>query len=209
LRGNEALEPEAGTGGDIGLRAYESGRLGRFWFDGFAFARHVNRLIAYRRTSLRGLSPFNIGSARMLGLELGLGSELFDHLGSELAVTLLDARDVTEDRPVNNLIPFQSRLTFAQQLEFFAEHPMPSLALDRISLGIGIEYRSSRFADPGGLIVIAGHPLLDAELATLYWQRRLAVRFAVRNLLDTRSVDLLGFALAGRSLHASVEAWLF
>jgi iron complex outermembrane receptor protein len=211
LRGNSALEPETGTGADLGVRAFENGRFGSVWLDGFAFARRVDGLIAYRRTSLRGLSPFNIGQARMLGLELGLGSELMNHLATELALTLLDARDITPERRLeNDLIPFQSRLTFAQSVQVFAEEPIPGvMMLDRLSLGFGMEYRSSRFADPGGLVVIAGHPVFDAEAAAFFWRRQLALRLAVKNLSNTRLVDLIGFPLPGRSLHANLEVWLF
>ncbi len=205
VRGNASLQPELGYGGDLGVRA-ETSRTAPLeaWADAFGFARSVSRLIAFRRSGLGYVRPFNVGRARVLGAELAAGADLLHHVQATLALTALDPRDTTRAEG-HNLIPFQSRLATTGFIELYTE-PARS-ALDRVGVGARASYRSSRVADPAGLIIIDQQALLDLEASALFFQRRLAARVAVKNVTDAPHFDVVGYPLPGRSVHASVEAW--
>ncbi len=205
VRGNSALQPELGVGGDLGVRARTSRRAKiPAWVDAFGFARSVSGLIAFRRSGLGYVRPFNVGRARVLGAEVAAGADFLNHVRSTLALTALDPRDTTRTEG-NNLIPFQSRLATTGFVELYDE-PARS-ALDRVGVGARGSYRSSRVADPAGLIVIDQQALLDLEASALFLRRRLAARFVVKNVTDARHFDVVGYPLPGRSVHASLEAW--
>jgi hypothetical protein len=57
------------------------------------------------------------------------------------------------------------------------------------------------------LIVIEAQSAVDLELSSQWLDRSLAARVSARNALDARQFDTVGYPLAGRSLHASLEAW--
>jgi vitamin B12 transporter len=208
VRGNPDLVVESGVTLDAGLRGVVRGSAGHAWLDGFVFARRADDLIGYRRAALGYARPYNLARVRVLGAELATGAELLRHVRAELALTMLDPRDTSDDRQLqSDLVPFVSRLVAVQALELFRERA--GEALERIGLGARLSYRSSRTADPAGLELIDEQFLLDFELAARFWQRRLGLRLALENALDGRHYDAIGFPRAGRSVHAAAELWVF
>ena len=204
--GNSALAPETGLSVDSGVRA-SAGTARSFGLalDAFAFARSARDLVAYRRSSLGAVRPYNVARARVLGVELGLVAVALDHVRLDASATLLDPRDVTPDRQVtNDLVPYQSRLVSNARLELYHE---PHALADRVAAGASTSYRASRVADPAGLIVLGEQWLVGLDLSALFWQRRLALRAALDNLLDARQFDAVGFPLPGRSYHLAAELW--
>jgi iron complex outermembrane receptor protein len=203
--GNEDLKPERGIAADLGLRFSHRKSSFELWSEAFGFARRASDLIAYRRSSLGVVRPYNIGRARILGLELATGVDALHHLSAEANATLLDPRDVTPGRTLtNDLIPFQSRLVANGSFELYAE---PTRVANRIAAGARASYRASRAADPAGLIIIAEQWLFGLDASASFWQRRLTTRIAVDNVFDRAHVDAIGYPLPGRSWHASGELW--
>jgi vitamin B12 transporter len=211
VRGNPDLTAEQGVSADAGIRVTRRGDLPSDlagYLEAFAFTRWVSDLVAFQRSSFGVVRPFNVGTARIMGLELASGAIWLDHITNELSVTLLDPRDVTEDRVVaNDILPFRSRLVVAEKLELFTEPAVEALRLDRLALGARVSHRSSRYADPAGLIVIDPHTTVDFELSGHFLDRAVAGRLALRNAFDESQYDTVGYPLPGRSYHASVEAW--
>lgn len=206
--GNSKLEAERGVTADAGVRVTTKlpRRVGSIALESFAFARFADNLIRFRRTSLSTEAPYNVSSARSLGVETALGAELFDTLRLEASGTLLDPRETTggvEDSTENDLLPLDSRLVASARLEAFTR---PRWA-DRVGLALAYFYRSSRFADPAGQIVLPPQSLFDLEASSAHLGGRLLARLAVRNVLDSRRLDLLGLPIPGRSLHGELEAW--
>lgn len=203
--GNPDLGPETGLSADAGVRATLRGRSLSLWADAFGFARFADELVAYRRSSLGVVRPYNVANARVLGAELASVAEGFEHARLELALTLLDPRDTTEGRQVeNDLLPFQARLAGSARFELFTERLG---AVDRVAVASSARHRASRVADPAGLIVIAEEWSLGADASVFLLEKRLAVRGAVENLLDAEQFDSVGMPLPGRSYHASAELW--
>ncbi|MBN1610274.1 MAG: TonB-dependent receptor [Polyangiaceae bacterium] len=208
VRGNPSLEPEVGTSVDTGVRLRgshaPSGLSG--YLDGFAFTRWVRDLVTYRR-SYRQLVPFNVGRARVDGIELQSKLAWQDAVRTELAATLLDPRDVSPDHTLeNDSLPFSSRLVLSGRLEG-ALRPS-SGGVDELTLAVALMHRSSRAQDPAGLIVIPHQTTTDVEAAALLFGKSLALRAVAENVFEQPQWDLIGMALPGRSFYASAEVVL-
>ncbi len=207
VQGSSALVPEEGLTWDGGAR-WEA-PLGPVWayLDAFGFARRVSQLIAYRRSTLGAVQPYNVGHARVLGAELEAGAQWAQHVRSALSITVLDPRDTTATRNLSNdLIPFQSRLFGSWFMEGFVEPGV--LAMRRAGLDARLSYRASRFADPAGLLVLPASTELDLG-ATVSFGRahELSLRAALDDVFDARHFDFIGYPVPGRSVHATCEAW--
>ena len=208
VRGSSALVPERGLSWDLGAR-WEA-PLGPVWayLDAFGFARHVSELIAYRRSSLGAIQPYNVGSARLVGGELEAGAEWRRHAHAALALTVLDPRDTTAGRNLgNDLIPYQSRLSGSGFLEGYVEPG--SRWLFRAGLDARFTYRGSRFADPAGLLVLPAASSLDLG-ASLRFGRTgdVSVRAALDDVFDAHRFDFIGYPVPGRRVQLSLEAAL-
>ncbi len=208
VRGSSALVPERGLAWDLGARI--EAPLGPVWAyaDVFGFARRVSDLIAYRRTSLGAVQPYNVGNARILGAELEAGAEWPGHLRAAWALTLLDPRDTTAGRALtNDLIPYQSRFQSSAFIEGYGD---PGLGLlRRAGLDARLTHRASRLADPAGLIVLPASTALDLGVSLLFGRSaagEVSLRAAVEDVFDAHRFDFIGYPLPGRSAHASLEA---
>jgi vitamin B12 transporter len=207
VHGNPALAPETGFTGDAGLR----GQTGRgfvygAYVDAFLFARWADGLIAYQRTGQGYVTPYNVGSARILGAELLTGVALTPILRLEVAVTTLDPRDTSANRTtVNDILPFRSRLVAAPRIR--ADWKRRSR--DGVS-GLGAEvralYQSSRYVDPAGLGVIGEQATVDVEGSVTFFDGILTARAHVADLFDAVRTDIIGYPLPGRSIYGGLEA---
>jgi iron complex outermembrane receptor protein len=203
--GNPALKPEHAWSVDLGARAHAR-PLRRVALSGelFGFSRWSSDQIVFRRSGVGAVRPFNVATSRTLGLEAAAAADGWSHVLVTASATLLDPRDTTESRQeVNDLLPFQPRLSSSARLELYATRPLD--ALDRVALGASSHYRASTVADPAGLIIVPEQHQLDTDLSFWFWQRALALRAAVENVLDARRTDTVGLPLAGRSFYASAE----
>jgi len=205
VRGSSVLVPEHGRSVDSGARWETQLGPARAYLDGFGFARFVDDLIAYRRSSLGAVTPYNVGSARVLGAELEGGAVWVNHVRSSLALTLLDPRDTTSGRALgNDLIPFQSRTVGTAFVEGFFD--VKSSNIRRFGLDARYSYRSSRFADPAGLIVLPATNEVDLG-GSLSIVREISFRAAIDDVFDARHFDFIGYPVPGRTYHMTIEAW--
>jgi len=211
LRGNAFLDAETGWTADVGARWSQLGHeapIRHAYAEAFAFSRFASELIAFRRSTYNAATPYNVGKARVSGLELAVGGEALGAIHAELSVTALDPRDTSAGRTLtNDVLPFRSRLVVAPLLDLFAQPTAGPLGLDRISWGARAVYRSSEFADPAGFIVIPEQVAVDALMELSFARRTVAARLRVANVFDAPSFDIVGYPLPGRSVHASLEAW--
>lgn len=207
--GNAGLVPERGTTAEIGARwgrSFPSADL-RLYADATGFARFAEDLITYRLTTRSTIAPFNVGAARVLGLELLAGADALSHVRAEGTLTLLDPRDVSEGHDArNDLLPYHAPLAGTASLEVYTSLPRSVHFVDRLSLTFRWSYRSARFADEGGLVHLAEIRDIGLDAGALFLGGKVAARLSATNLLDIVNQDLLGFALPGRAFHGSVEA---
>lgn len=207
--GNPSLLSEKGQNLDLGVRA-QSGRAPiELGLDAFVFARWVENLVAYRRTSLNAFAPYNVGRARLLGAELALASEWYQHVATHTVATLLDPRDTSRDAASlaieNDVLPLSPRLVASQLVEVFGE--FPEQGISRAAFGVRYFYRANRFLDPAGLIALPEQHLWDLHANVALRHPELKLSLSVDNLFDARALDLIGLPLPARAYHASIEAW--
>jgi iron complex outermembrane receptor protein len=209
VHGNAALKAERGPSVDVGFRLQGAARDWRLQADVFAFAREARELIAYRQTSPTAISPYNVGKARLLGLESALAIELYRCFLLSGAATLLDPKNVTAARSERNaILPFRSRLVATLEAELFTRDPWARLPIERLGAGARLLHRASKYADSAGLLVVPNQTVLDLHGSALLRDQTLALRAAVRNLTNAAELDAVGVPLSGRSFHLSLEGSL-
>ena len=167
VRGNTALIPESGVSLEAGARSTRAltNALGGLSLDCFAFVRWSNDLISYQRSAIGYVRPFNIGAARVTGLELQaaytpralLARSSSQRPCSIRATPLRCARETICCRTSRK---WRSRL--APSSVSTSRAPWSTSAKASASYF----YESSRYADRAGLIVVPGQGSLDlgAEL---------------------------------------------
>jgi iron complex outermembrane receptor protein len=206
VRGNAMLLPESGISGELGARvtAPRTSVLGGASLDAFAFVRAAGNFISYQRSSVGFVRPYNLGSARVAGLELLAAFRPLSLLLFEVSATAVDPRDTSETRPVNDVLPYQPRFKLASRVELSV--PIANDICRWAKGSVSYFYESNRYADRGGLIVIPAQASLDVdgELGTL--AGHLLLRARVANVLDQTRFDLVGFPLPGRAAYLSMEA---
>jgi vitamin B12 transporter len=201
-RGNPALRAETGVNVDAGLRYRLQSGFVRASVEGFAFARFADGLIVQRRSGFM-IRPFNVGSARVLGAELSLKARWHGLLRTEGGATFLEPRDTSADRPPgNDILPYRSRLTVFGLVGADWESEGP---ISGSGVAVRAYYRSSRFADIAGLIVIPASAEFALEAYAALDGGAWQLRGAVENVLDNSAFDSVGFPLPGRSFNASLE----
>jgi iron complex outermembrane receptor protein len=91
------------------------------------------------------------------------------------------------------------------QAETYWEPAWGGRVVQRLAALARVHHRSSRFADPAGLIVIPSQTSTDFELRAELWEHHLSWRLALQNAFDVQSFDTVGLPLPGRSLYSSLE----
>lgn len=205
VRGNRTLRSELGVSADVGVRA--SVRRGPLLLtaEASAFGRTARELVAYARAAQGYVVPVNVGRARVLGLELSGAARLFERAELSLAASLLDPRDVTPGRRLeNDVLPFMSRLVLTPKLRL-STGELEGRALKQADLSVDLSYLSNRFADAAGLIVIPEQATLGVSAAATWLAGVLVTRLRVADALDAARFDIVGYPLPGRSLYAALE----
>jgi vitamin B12 transporter len=206
LQGNDQLKPERTYSVDVGTRGVLRGSTAGIEWDAFVFRRFSNDLVRYRQTSLYAFSPFNVGETVVSGAELSVSGRLPWGFTTHSTLTLTDPRDVTPGRrTTNDVLPMTSRLTTYHELTW--TYRVSDAVLRETSLGGRYFFRSSRFADPGGLVVLPAVQSIDLHGTATFVNPNLELSVALNNLIDQRMVDYLGLPVPGRSFHLSLSSW--
>lgn len=205
--GNAALAVESGFSLDAGAKSELARGPLRLSAELDLFARFAADLIAYQRSSFGALRPFNLGSARVLGLEALCAARLWDALDLSATLTLTDPRDTSDGLTTQSVIPFESTVVFSPRAGFELRELVRALRLDRLGAGSTFLYRSPRVADPAGLASLPSQVAWDVDAFVAFDRDRVVVRARVSNLLGDRSTDLVGYPLPGRAGHLSFEDW--
>lgn len=202
VRGNSTLLPESASVVEGGLRV--GNKVAQM--DAFAFQRYSQQLIAYARATTGYVVPFNVGSARVQGIELMATLRPLSFLDLEVPFTLLDPRVTTSERmTVNDIIPFRSVLVAAPQLSLRVPD-VPSVRLRNAKAAIVYIYQSNRYADAAGLVVIPEQGTCDIEMTAQDATESVRARLRISNVFEQRRFDLIGFPLPGRAVYFAMEA---
>jgi vitamin B12 transporter len=205
VRGNAQLRSELGLAVDAGARGVLRWGQWQLHAESSAFVRGASNLVTYARAAQGYVVPVNVGRARVAGLELGLGARGFEHLEVGCNVTLLDPRDTTAGRRLqNDILPFMSRLVVTPRL-LVTTGELTGRTLSSADLSADLTYLSNRFADAAGLIVIPDQTTLGVTGAGSWLSGRIVTRLRVANAFDAQRFDIVGYPLPGRSVYASLE----
>ncbi|HYQ14717.1 MAG TPA: TonB-dependent receptor, partial [Polyangiaceae bacterium] len=205
VRGNDALRPELGLAADAGLRGGWKRGVLELRGESSAFVRQASELVTYARAAQGYVVPVNVGKARIAGLELGFGVRAFEHVELACNASLLDPRDVTAGRRLqNDVLPFMSRLVLAPRLSVTTGE-LVGKRLKRADLAADFVYSSNRFADAAGLIVVPEQSVLGVTAAAAWLSGVLITKLRFSNVLDAPRFDIVGYPLPGRSVYASLE----
>ncbi|MBK8254196.1 MAG: TonB-dependent receptor plug domain-containing protein [Polyangiaceae bacterium] len=206
VTGNPDLLPERGFTGELEAR-YSGGVGSLSWFlDVTAFARVAENLIAYRRTSAATIAPFNVANAQTLGAEVLAGINIGDYASLEQAMTLLDPRDVTENRNETNAqLPYQAAFTSSSRVEVGVNANSANMLFQRAALGTTFAYRSARTADSAGANWLPEQREFNIDATFWFLQKHIVARLALTNAFNVANQDILGFPLPSRALHGSLE----
>lgn len=199
-RGNPQLAVERSYTSELGT-SYSSrwSRQVAVWFDAALFAKWTRDMLAYQRSSLGYVRPFNIEAARSWGGELSaeLGVTRWLRLNlSGSALRLTSISDSTE-----RSVPFRAPLTASASLT--VEDSSAAGALTAWSLEGATYVRSAMVADPAGLVEIPLQANVDIALR-VQLARELEARLRLSNLLGSQVADLLGLPLPGRAAYLSL-----
>lgn len=214
VRGNEGLLPERGRTIDVGirltklpsLRASSGTTVLRAEFAGFLFARDADDLVAFKRSSLGYVTPYNLGAARAQGAELEMRADVMDRASLSAGLTLFDGHDTTR-KVGNDLLPFRARFKSSLLAEVRMGGPR-WMGVAKTTASLVHVFESSRYADPEGLVVIPAQATLDAALTLAFLGDHTSLDFRVRNVLDAQRFDTVGFVLPGRAFFATMEMFL-
>jgi iron complex outermembrane receptor protein len=205
VRGNLGLRPELGLAADVGARGVW--RTGPLVLQGESsvFLRSASDLVSYARAAQGYVVPVNVGHARVLGAEVGALVRGFDHVELGCNLSLLDPRDTTPGRRLqNDILPFMSRLVLAPRL-LLTTGQLEGQVLARGDLSADLTYLSNRFADAAGLIAIPEQATLGATAAATWLSGALVTRLRLANVTNAQRFDIVGYPLPGRSVYGSVE----
>jgi len=223
--GNPALQPEAGTTADLGLRLQLGARpqRERLSLEAVVFQRWVSSLITWMQTSQEQIQAANLGEARVRGLELSLHGRARGGFTLDAGYTLLDDEN-RSPRPehAGKRLPLRWRHDVDASLGW---QSAPETAGSLISLKSRLAYASQSFLDPANLHPLPPRLLLGAELWLRPWRERgPALLLEVSNLLDARVAeveltrgglldpatvpaaiaDFAGYPLPGRTAYAAL-----
>ena len=90
VRGNDALVPERGVSAEVGLSTELRFPTLSAYGQLVGHGRFADRLIAYRRSSFGFVRPYNIGQARILGVEALAGAVWLRTFALSTSLVVLD-----------------------------------------------------------------------------------------------------------------------
>ena len=218
-RPSPTLRPESAWSGELGGQLHTTVRSKlALSLELHGFFRQVSDLIDIIRDGPT-LRARNVGSARTLGLEAEASAQLGQLLALRLAYTFLDARDLTDESSRHGkLLPGRAPHTL------FARF---STGYRALQLFYELDFAALLYLDPANLQPRPERTLhaLGLQLGPV-WPTRISLGVEVRNLLDTRIVqvplplsrtgetapvplsDYFDFPLPGRALYATLSARL-
>ncbi|MCA9581034.1 MAG: TonB-dependent receptor, partial [Myxococcales bacterium] len=195
--GNPNLSPERSLSGDFGVSARTHTRPLSLTLDARGFVTRIDDLIRYTLNDQFQALPENVGRADLYGVEVRGVLSGPGPLRLTTAVTWIEA----QDRSLDRRLPLRPRLeTFVKpELDLGSLGPLDGFVL--FSEGT---YVSSNFADAANLVILPSRFLWDLG-TRLDWSRHYSLALVVRNLLDVRVQDTLGYPLPGLAAFATLN----
>jgi vitamin B12 transporter len=203
LLGNTTLAPESGLNVDAGAALELASASYAAHIDIAAFGARITDLIQFEPSSPARLRAENVGSARVVGLEVSAQLRVGAYAHAFAQVTLADTRDTSSVRASRGRqLPLRPRARAYSRLE------ARRVRLGAIELGAyaDADLTSGNYIDPPNLIEIPARIVFGAGgyAGTPGGHARLVV--SAQNLGNSTTNDLVGFPLPGRALFVTFSA---
>jgi iron complex outermembrane receptor protein len=201
IRGNPALDPEAGLNADAAL-LYETQNAGALdharLMTGLFYSR-IADLIQFIQNSQATAVAQNFDRVRVIGLEAEATAAALHRVEAGLAYTFQEARDDSDvaswrgkrvpGRPLHEL--FARAALFATRGKVFYE----------------AQFTEGHFLDRANFLLLPARWLHGAGL-TARFLTRWSATFEVKNITNNQAEDYFGFPLPGRSYFGTLTATL-
>ncbi|HXI02757.1 MAG TPA: TonB-dependent receptor, partial [Candidatus Saccharimonadales bacterium] len=212
LVGNPSLRPEEGINADLGVAfsARSLGALRGVSFELSTFRTDTTDLIQLVTLTTRQVKAFNIGEARVTGVEASAAFRVFGRLGLSGNLTLQRPTDLGDSFNRGNDLPGTprrqastsesldlSRVTIFHRLDYVGENDIGRLGKAASNLPAGRQSRTvlpARYLHDAGLRVRLG-PRTTATLEVL-------------NIFDRHVVDVARYPLPGRTIFFKLSGSL-
>jgi iron complex outermembrane receptor protein len=127
-------------------------------------------------------------------------------VGVEVVATMTDPRDVSSTRTAkNDILPYRSKLITSPRVRFDWKRVRPT-GVSGAGGQISALYQSSRYTDPGGLVIIDEQLTCELDGYLKWFDGLLTLRGRVSDLFDAKRTDIIGYPLPGRSVYFGIEA---
>ncbi len=197
ITGNPTLTPERSVGGDISVVA----RGTVDWLSGSLetrfFRLSIDDLILGNPNGQNQIRFENEETADLLGLEVGARGDLTRYAVFTAALTYLQSRN-----SVGNALPFRSPFTALARLEGHTRE-LNDWVADLVAYA-EVRHTKSGYRDAANTDRFPTRTTLELGTQAAFFGRDLIITFTVRNVLDVRTFDVLGFTLPGRSFAISI-----
>lgn len=195
--GDPGLEPERAVSTDAGVAGRLRAGPVRIRGEIRGFLRLERDAIVYARSTDGWLRPENVGRARVLGLEGRARVGLGDHVVVLGTLTALHAVETGLDAA----LPYRPPLAGYAR----AEGRIPGAGpLDGVRPYVDVAAVGETAVDLAGLATLPARAHLGLGVRVTFLGGRWGLALSVRDLLDRRGPDLVGFPLPGRRFAASV-----
>lgn len=200
--GNPQLSPERAINFDVGL-AYRRKEQSPIGVDiGATYFRHrITDLIQFLQTSQFTVRAQNLTKALIQGMEVSAKASWKERLGTYTSYTFQHAKDAGSlPATSGKYLPGRPRHELASGIIW--TEPWSKWFSTRLSAELN--YLSGNYLDTQNLLSLEDRMLLSLALATIFL-KGITLSFSVKNLLDDRISDLVGYPLPGRSYWGTVE----
>ena len=192
ILGNTDLEPEHGMSWDFGFRRESDS----FVFEGVYFEQHYDDLIQFAQTSQGVSRPYNVGQARVRGLEWTTQIDLLRSVTLAGNYTYQEAVDRSEiPHQINNRLPNRPTHEFNGRAH---------LKFGRMAGFYDYSFDSGNFTDRANLRSIPARHIHNLGLSTAIL-KRLKATFEAKNIQNTQIADQWGYPLPGRMYSVTVQ----
>jgi iron complex outermembrane receptor protein len=202
--GNPTLRPESAMTVETGLRWDAPLDSHRLSVAALAYATLAEDLIQFVQNSQGVSRPENLASARILGLELEVQAELFEHLRLRSSLTILDAIDTSDIAARSgNHLPLRPTFASSHRLDLVLADTALGEARGQIGAYVSLDWIGQNHLDFANLVAVPARLLLGGGL---YVRSDLAeVMLSLSNLTDDRIQDLAGYPLPGFTAMCSLR----
>ena len=198
--GNPTLKPEEAINIDVGLAYHYKGETLGADVEAAYFRSNVEDLIQYVQTAAYTVRPQNMNTAHIQGAEFTARLSWDERLSGYASYTYQDAKDAGASPATNGkVLPGHPRHEVAAGIAW-NEAWLPWFGT---RLFTDVNFMSGNYLDTQNLLKVS-HRTLVSVGATATFVEAIAFTFSVKNLLDDRIADVVGYPLPGRSWWGTV-----